>query len=172
MSPVSAALPALSVSVPPVTFTWPLLLNAVIERLLAAPPLLVSTPALLKVPLLLNGLPSVEERFHCPWLFTTALAPSVTRLPPVWFTVPTLFHVRVSRFTNPVTLVVPLVVSTPGPPSIVPADQVNGPVVMPSLPVSVPAESVSVLAKLTVGPVVLKLAVPPLIVVVPVPAML
>src|SRR6266850_7113786 len=138
-------------------------------------PLPPMTPpgALVNVPALLSGELSVELRFHCApvWLFTTALLSNVTR-PALWFTVPALFQVRPSRVTNPVTFAVPLVVSTPGPPAIVPADQLRTLVVMPSVPLSTPPETIKGLVKLTVGPAVLKSAVPLLISVLPVPAML
>ena len=163
MPPLSVPLAALNCSVPDVMFTCPLLTNGT-ETLCAAAPLLVKVPALLKLPTLLIGLPSVVVRFHClpAWLFTTALLNIVSRLDPPWFTVPPLFQVRVSRLTKPVMLVVPLVVNAPGPPAMLPPLQVVDPVTsIAPLPPSVPLEIASVLPRL-VAP--LKLAIPPAIV--------
>ena len=164
--PVSVPLAALNCSVPAATLTCPLVLNGT-EMLCGDAPLLVKVPALLKLPMLLIGLPSVVVRFHCrpTWLFTTALLNMVSRLAAPWFTVPALFQVRVSRLTKPVMLVLPLVVNTPGPPPMVPPLQVVDPVTsIAPLPPSVPVEITSVLPRL-VAP--LKLAVPPEIVTTP-----
>ena len=163
MLPLSVPLAALNSSVPAETFTCPLLTNG-IEMLCAVAPLLVKVPWLLNVPALVIGLPSAVFRFHCApsWLFITALVGMNTRPDPLWFTVPALFQVRVSRPTKPVRLVLPLVVNTPGPPAMLPPDQVVNPVTsIAPLPPNVPLEIASVLPR-AVAP--LKLAVPPAIV--------